>query len=1062
MKPLILKMDAFGSYAKPTTVAFEKFRKGLFLVTGDTGAGKTTIFDAIVFALFGTGSGEERTLEMMHSDYVSKDTDTSVELTFEQSGKTYTVKRSLHFTKKRGKENEYGNAKIDAVLILPDDTTVKGASKVTERVTEILGLNKDQFRQIVMLAQGEFRRFLKSNSDEKSAILGKLFDNSIYLRYEQLITAAAARLKEERKDSMEHIETLMEQVFMLPEETDDDQMEEFLPGNPDLLESLTNLIKEDQKTLNDASDLRSQKQKKLDELNTAYGTAKTQNNLIDQLANAEAHLKTLEDQKDEYEALHNRNTLVSNVFHKVMPADQNARNAENDLIRLKGNIESLTEDLAKSEGTKAQAEETVRNDEGNRKEIENLTRRIQTLSDTLPEYEKIEKAKNQLEQRKKDNRNDAAELDQTVRDLKNLNNSILEAQKESAQLKDAEGLKIAKTAELEKLDVKLKECDGDHGLRNRLSDIHELQRKAHTAERELTVTSKKTKDAKEEYDRLYTLYFNGQSGILAEELRKELDLNGSAICPVCGTHFVKGQETHFAHLEEGVPTQAEVEAAKENFETLDRNRQKKYNDLNGQLTSIDHDKSEVLHNAQKIFDDCESFEVLDGDTYLSEKIFSLKQEIKTLKAIRDKAKKDAERYKDLIDQIEKDQKTQLNLTGKEKSLSASVSKEAEQITKDETELEERRKTLPFESSVKLNAHIKELSSKKTGLETLISDHLEQFQKAQNAYNKLKGSLETEKKKLPDTTQKHKDTKAFLEQVLSDYGFETIEKARNVLEDIYDPDAWLKETEQNYRDYLVDVEGTRTNINTLRQQTKGHEKTDLNVLNETILLAKEEYDNANEYVSKINGLLRNHKTVYTGVKEEKAKLADSDQAYTILSRLAELAAGTNAEGGRLSFDRYVMSATFREIIEKANIRLEVMSGGQYELVHQAESYRRNAVAGLDIEVLDRNTGIQRESASLSGGESFIVSLALALGLSDVVQSHAGGQSLDTLFIDEGFGTLDDAVLDRAVEVLNSLSDDEHHLVGIISHVARLEESIVQKIVVRNSSKGSSLHLEGVQG
>ena len=169
-----------------------------------------------------------------------------------------------------------------------------------------------------------------------------------------------------------------------------------------------------------------------------------------------------------------------------------------------------------------------------------------------------------------------------------------------------------------------------------MSEIHKHQREANTAERELTVISKETKDAKEEYDRLYTLYFNGQSGILADELRKELDLNGSAVCPVCGTHFVKGQETHFAHLEEGVPTQAEVETAKEDFETLDHDRQKKYNDLNGQLTSIDHEKAEVLHIAQKIFDDCDSFEILDGDTYLSEKIFSLKQDIKTLKAIRDK------------------------------------------------------------------------------------------------------------------------------------------------------------------------------------------------------------------------------------------------------------------------------------------------------------------------------------------------------------------------------------------------------------------------------------------
>ena len=157
----------------------------------------------------------------------------------------------------------------------------------------------------------------------------------------------------------------------------------------------------------------------------------------------------------------------------------------------------------------------------------------------------------------------------------------------------------------------------------------------------------------------------------------------------------------------------------------------------------------------------------------------------------------------------------------------------------------------------------------------------------------------------------------------------------------------------------------------------------------------------------------------------------------------------------------MGTPCREIIERANIRLEIMSGGQYELVHRVEAGRKNAKAGLEIEVLDHNTGIRRESATLSGGESFLVSLALALGLSDVVQSHSGGQALDTLFIDEGFGSLDDASLDKAMEVLNSLSDDAHHLVGIISHVGRLEECITQKIVVKNGRTGSSFELSGVE-
>ena len=198
-------------------------------------------------------------------------------------------------------------------------------------------------------------------------------------------------------------------------------------------------------------------------------------------------------------------------------------------------------------------------------------------------------------------------------------------------------------------------------------------------------------------------------------------------------------------------------------------------------------------------------------------------------------------------------------------------------------------------------------------------------------------------------------------------------------------------------------------------------------------------------------------VYKTVKGEKDKIADTDHAYELLDRLSNLANGENAAGGKLSFVRYVMGTTFREVIEKANMRLEIMSGGQYQLVHQMEASRRNAVAGLDIEVLDRNTGLQRESESLSGGEKFIVSLALALGLSDVVQSHSGGQALDALFIDEGFGTLDDDVLDKAISVLSGLSDN-NRLVGVISHVDRLEESIPQKIVVKNGSRGSSLKIE----
>ena len=162
MKPVNLKMTAFGSYVAETAVSFDAFKSGLFLITGDTGAGKTTIFDAIVFALYGISSGSERTPEMMHSDYVDKSVDTVVELEFIQNRKKYRVKRTLHFQKARGKSDEYSGAKISAVLTEADGNPIEGSTKVTDRVKSILGLDANQFRQIVMLAQGDFKRFLRS------------------------------------------------------------------------------------------------------------------------------------------------------------------------------------------------------------------------------------------------------------------------------------------------------------------------------------------------------------------------------------------------------------------------------------------------------------------------------------------------------------------------------------------------------------------------------------------------------------------------------------------------------------------------------------------------------------------------------------------------------------------------------------------------------------------------------------------------------------------------------------------------------------------------------------
>ncbi len=890
MRPIKLMMKAFGSYADRTYVDFNAFEKGLFLITGDTGAGKTTIFDAIVFALYGISSGMERTASMMHCDYVSKLEDTEVEFTFEQSGKEYTAKRSLHFVKKRGKENEFGDALIPATLTEPDGVTIEGATRVSDRITEILGLNKDQFRQIIMLAQGDFKQFLKSDSEKKSEILGKLFDNSIYIRYQELISEAAKALENERSESVKSIAYTMTKSFEAPADAEGFDASSWLPESPALTSNLEKIVGLE----NDAIAALKEQQNAAKEKETALTAKLTEgrirNGQLDSLAEKRAHLKDLEEAKGSFEALREKAKTVSAALYKVMPEIRSRENAQKQLTDMTGEIGTLTERLRKQEEARAAAAKEAEDDEESRKKITDLTGRIQTLKDSLPRYEQRAKLLRGI--RKKE---DAAE-------------------KDGAALAD-------------------------------------LIRKA--------------KQAKDHYDELYDRYIAGQAGLLADKLRQELEASEEAVCPVCGTALKKGEEAHFAPLAEGTPSDEQVRGAKSAFERQDEIRsqaEKKWTELK---TGLEADK-------------------------------------KNLEAFAD---------------------------------------------------------LPYADEDAVSAEIRKQNAEKDGLERLIRKHEAEKEKAEKEYAATDGALASARGQLPAREEALTQAEEKLAGMLRETGFASADDARAALEGLSSPEKWLEEAGRKQTDYEADCKSTQDAVRDLAEETRDYEKQDLSSLTEVIGRIKEKLDSAEQKIREKDKLRSNHVKVLGTVRTEKAKLAETEGASKLLRKLSELASGANGEGGKLSFDRYVMGATFREIIEKANFRLEILSGGQYQLVHKVEAYRKNAKAGLDIEVLDRSTGIQRESASLSGGESFLVSMALALGLSDVVQSHAGGQALDALFIDEGFGTLDDDVLDKAVQVLNSLSDGGHHLVGIISHVSRLEESIAQKIVVKHGARGSALKVIG---
>lgn len=904
MRPLLLTMTAFGSYAEKTEADFRQFDNGLFLITGDTGAGKTTIFDGIVFALYGEPSGQDRTPAMMHCDLVSKSDDTVVTLLFEQNGKTYEVTRRLHFRKKRGSEDEYGEPIIGASLVEPaiepggEAHATEGSTKVSARITEILGLSKDQFRQIIMLAQGEFRRFLQAGSEEKNEILGKLFDNSIYLRYEELLGQACSRLRDERKQSQDRIGSLMEQGFLAPEGGEDAR---WLPGNPDLIEELQNLTCKDRAEADRAEAGRQQIKQQLDRMNTQLGAAQGSNSLLEELAEKETRLRGLQEEEEKYDALREQAETVTKAFRKVRPAAEAAEAAHLQLQSLLQSIETLKgraemQDELCEKAKKAEADNTAL-----QKQAEEITAKMQHLEDLLPSFAALQKAQDEVSRRE---------------------------------------------ASLE---------DGNRELA--------------AAEEALAVCIRRASEAGKEHSSLYHRYLEGQAGLLAEDLRKKLSEGETAVCPVCGTSLSEEEAPRLAHLDETTPDREEVERAKEALEDADA-RLNKQKEARGALT-------------------------------------------------------------------------------------ARLTKETEELSVRRRELEEQRAALPYEDEMQVKEEIASGKEKRKALLSQIEDSRRKLQEAEEARSRIRGALEAEQKRLPQAESEREEKDRRLEEVLAETGFASAEEAGRQLSGIADPERWLADTEQKQQGYRSALVQTAERIRELQEKTAGTVMQDLGALKEEIGRANERLDAADSECSRIRGLLENHERVLSGVSEEQQRLSESDHAWSMLSRLAELAGGASGEGGKLSFDRYIMGATFREIIERANFRLEVLSGGQYQLIHQIQGTRRNAKAGLDIEVLDRNTGRQRSSSSLSGGEGFIVSMALALGLSDVAAAHAGGRRLDTLFIDEGFGTLDEGVLDKAMNVLNDLTGDAHQLVGIISHVSRLEESIASKIIVRNGSHGSSL-------
>ena len=964
-----------------------------------------------------------------------------------KNGKAYTVERTIHFTRKRGTAEEYGDPKQDAVLTEPDGLTVRGQEKVNARCSELLGMDVEQFRKIIMLAQGEFREFLKANSEKKNEILGRLFDNSAFTRYQNLIGGARAMLQERRRENQEKLTALIREGF--PEE----EQVNYHPESPDFLDRLARLVREDEERLAELGKRKEAALELLAKLNKRHGEAALVNRDLEELDKQRERMALLTSREGEIKALKQRTETAAAALRAVKPG-MDARTKAEDALR-KG-----AEELRRLEAMMQACERELENalaaaagDAEAKARTEALGQDIHALREQLPRYREMEekvRARDAaaLAERKAGADREASE--QRARALKEEQDGIAEVLE---ALKDIDHLTEERAKQEEEARKAVEALTGKGGVAERARALKAEEAGLRADEIRLAELSRKALEAENRHHDLYRRFIAGQAGLLAETLRQRIDAEGEAACPVCGALHRRGDETHLARMAENTPDEKKVEAAKKAAEQAEASRKGQDAAVQEKRAGLERNRHELLMKAFPLFPDC-AWESLSSEAFLEAEERRLRERSReAAAALRDARNKRAERDGALRAQAENRENLE-RVARQIEELKAEESRQHAAFAAAQSAAEAMRRTLKLASAEETEQQIAAWEREQEALQRDIRAHEKAETDARAALNRTKGSLEGKRNEIPSLREALALAEEALKKALAEHGFPEEKDALAALEPIgrADGEQWLQQQNQTIHDFVLDWRNTKALIASLEEKTEGKRKTDLKELGDQINARKAEQALADSEYNAGNAALSAHRRILDRARETKQALSLTDGAWQRLNALGTLALGSAGDGGKISFDRYVMGAVFRDILEMANRRINIMSGGRYELVHKKDTDRKNAKAGLEIEVLDTATGRVRPSSLLSGGEGFYASLSLALGLSDAVQNHAGGKKLDALFIDEGFGTLSPDVLDKAMEVLNQLSAG-NRLVGIISHVDKLDESIPQKIRVTCDERGS---------
>ena len=884
MRPIRLKMTAFGPYVKPVELDFEKGLgdEKFFLIHGATGSGKTTILDAICYALYGKSSGGGRTGEMMRSEQALPTEKTEVEFTFALRGKIYRIVRSPKY--ERAKLRGGGLTEEKASAELYENGKFIETKDVSEYMRWLLNFDVDQFRQVVMLPQGAFQKFLLAKSDVRQGVLNMLFNAEFFKRVED-------ELKLRALDAKKTFDTLTERKknFL------DDARQ--ASGAEDFAESLLpTLIK----------------------------------NLADQLDAALLQLKTLETQVLDAQKKFSDGEKLSALFRDLEIKSQTLTNAQNLLEKISGELST-----AKTEFDKRTAEEP------RRKELE---RRTAELAKKKTSLEKLQSKQDALQSAIAAAKVSAKKVAELVELKKSCDELMLKLKSEVETLQDA-------PAKLKAAEQTLKDAQAREKL---LAEIAELRKKISTAEKNSLAATNDHNAADKKLSELRQAQTDGSAARLAQTLE-----DGKP-CPVCGAIHHPTPATSNAPI----PTEAQIKSAESKLRALVDKKNSAAETLNSLLTELKL-KEKNLSDVAQVVTVAQAQATFD----------KISADVKTLDSHRKRIKNGDKKIADTVKELETAQETDRQLSGDEKLLRGEVSAMIQDIDE------------KYRSNPKLLDN--EISSATRQLNELTAA----FNRAQENFNRLNNRLAAQR-------------------------------------------STVAAAEKNKSDIAAQIEGkTLPDVPALKKiadDTRAAERA-LVASNAKLSARLDRLRDLAEKISALDGDL---------------KLADKN--FLMWKTLSDAASGKTS---KISFQRYYLATMFKEVIIEANNRLEKMSGGRYRFRNKETVTDRRYSGGLDLEIVDDYTGTARPVETLSGGESFLASLSLALGLAAVVQNNSGGIKLDTIFIDEGFGTLDTETLDFAMKTLIDLQSGGR-LVGIISHVEELKNQIPVRLEVTKTKNGST--------